>query len=159
VLTLNGIAVASFADAQYALHRAPWKGTVPITWTRDGKTFNGELTVVEGWKKTNPTWRPSMLDILPSLPFSGRDLDVQEKKAQGLPAERLAFLQEKPVHRELQAAGVRDNDVIVGIDDQPLAMTMKEFLGHVRRNYLVGERIKLNILRGGQRVDVPLTLR
>ncbi len=159
VQQLNGISVASFADAQYALHRGPWKGSVPITWERDGKAMSGQLQLAEGWKKTNPTWRPSMLDLLPSLPFSGRDLSAAEKKAQGLPDRRLAFVQQAPVHAELQAAGVRENDVIVGLDEQALEMTMEQFLGHVRRNYLVGDRVKLDILRGGKRVEVPLTLR
>src|SRR5438270_1770324 len=42
---LNGLPVASFADAQYALHRAPAKGRIPISWERDGKTQTGELEV------------------------------------------------------------------------------------------------------------------
>src|SRR5262245_50886433 len=33
VQSISGVAVASFADAQYGLHRAPAKGETPITWT------------------------------------------------------------------------------------------------------------------------------
>ena len=32
-------------------------------------------------------------------------------------------------------------------------------LGHVRRNYLVGDTVTVNVVRGGRRVDVKLTLK
>src|SRR5262249_16909152 len=35
LLTLNGRPVASFADAQYALHKAPKGGPIPVEWERD----------------------------------------------------------------------------------------------------------------------------
>ena len=56
-------------------------------------------------------------------------------------------------------AGIRSGDVIIGIDGQRMEMTMLEFLAHVRKNYLVGDRITLNIIRDGKRIDLPQTLR
>src|SRR5262249_56460368 len=99
------------------------------------------------------------LDLLPSIRLYGSDLSAKEKKALGLSDKRLAFRQEKPVHSEAQAVGVRENDVILGIDNQPLEMSMLEFLGHVRRNYLIGDRITLNIVRDGKRLDLPMQLK
>jgi len=40
-----------------------------------------------------------------------------------------------------------------------LELTVDQFLGYVRQNYLVGERLTLNVLREGKRVDLPWTLR
>ena len=74
-------------------------------------------------------------------------------------AKRLAFRQQKPVHFLARAAGVQEGDVIAGIDGPILEMTMLEFLAHVRKNYLVGDRITLNVIRGDKRLDLPLTLR
>lgn len=156
---VNGQPVASFADVQYALHRAPPKGRIPISWQSGREVRTATLELPEGWRKTNLTWRPSLLDILPSLTVFGEDLSEQEKEALGLSKTRLAFRQQKPVHALARAAGVEEGDVIMGIDGQILEMTMLEFLAHVRKNYLVGDQVTLNILRAGQRLDLPLTLR
>ena len=156
---LNGLPVVSFADAQFALNKAPAKGEIPVEWLRGDKPMSGTLTVPEGWRKTNVTWRPSMLDILPALPVSGEDLTPEEKKKLGLPAKRVAVRQDKFVHSTLKAVGLLKDDVIVGIDGKQLDGTMEEFLGYVRQNYLVGDKVTLNVLRDGKRVDLPLTLK
>jgi S1-C subfamily serine protease len=117
------------------------------------------MELVEGWRKTNVTWRPSMLDILPSLALFGEDLSAAEKKTLGLEAKRLAFRQDKTVPADLRAAGIQGGDVVIGIDNRPLEMTVLEFLAHMRRNYLVGDRITLNIIRDGKQLDLPLTLK
>jgi membrane-associated protease RseP (regulator of RpoE activity) len=157
--TVNGQPVASFADVQCALHRAPARGKISIAWQSGDKMRTATLDLAEGWRKTNVTWRPSLLDILPSLTVFGEDLSAEEKSGLGLSAKRLAFRQQEPVHRLAQAAGVRAGDVIIGIDGQALEMAMLEFLAHVRKNYLVGDRITLNILRDGKRLDLPQTLK
>lgn len=157
--TVNGRPVASFADVQYALHRAPAKGRISITWQSGRATKTAALELANGWRETNLTWRPSLLDVLPSLTLYGDDLTAEEKNALGLSAKRLAFRQQKPVHSLAQAAGVQEGDVITGIDGQVLEMTMLEFLAHVRKNYLLGDRIVLNVIRGDKRLDLPLTLR
>jgi serine protease Do len=156
---LNGYRVASFGDAQFALHKASAKGSVPVTWAREGKEMSGTLELTDGWRKSNLTWRPSMMDMLPSLSLSGDDLTPAEKKALSLGEKRLAFRQGERVQRSLATAGLKAGDIVVGLDGETMEMTMKEFLGHVRRNYLVGDKVTLNVLRGGNRVDVPLTLK
>ncbi len=60
VQTLNGTSVASFGDAQYALHYSPSKGTIPVSVLRDGKTLTGNLELADGWRKTDLSWRPSL---------------------------------------------------------------------------------------------------
>src|SRR5262249_3652561 len=140
--TLNGYAIASTGDVMYALHRGPAKGKVAALWQRGGKTLTAELELAEGWRKTNLTWRTSMLNLLTGLTLLGDALTAEEKKALGLGEKRLAFRQESPVARDAREAGVQPDDVIIGIDGQELEMTMRQFLAHVRRNYLVGDRIK-----------------
>jgi hypothetical protein len=151
--------VASLADVQYALHRAPGKGAVPVVWSREGKPHEARLELAEGWRKTNVTWRPSLLDVLPSLSLFGDDLTPEEKKKLGLPAKRLAFRQEERVAKDAREAGVKSGDVIVGVDGLALELEMLDFLAYVRRNYLAGDRITLNVLRDGKPIDLPMTLR
>lgn len=156
---LNGYPVASFADASFALHKAPAKGAIPVAWVRGGTDSSGTLEVAAGWRKTNLTWRPSMLDLLPSAPFVGDDLTAGEKKRLGLPAGRAAFRQGDQVHSTLAAAGVRAGDVVVGFDGAAVDGDMGDLLGYVRRNYLVGETVTVDVLRGGRRVGVRLALK
>lgn len=155
---LNKTPVFSFGDAQYGLHHAPAEGTIPVGWQRDGEAMSANLEVETGWRKTNPTWRPSMLDILPSISLYGDDLTPEEKQAVGLAEKRLAFRQDKTVHKDAQKLGVQGGDIIIGVNSEPLEMTMREFLGYIRRNFLTGERITLNIIRNGKRMDLTGTL-
>ncbi len=156
---LNGTSVASFADACYGLHKAPKSGNIPIAWLHDGKEQTAQLEVAEGWRKTNITWRPSMLDILPSAPFSGDDLKPDEKKKLGVAEKQAAFRQDKFVHSTLKAIGIQKDDVLVGIDGKTVAGTMDDFLGYVRRNYLVGDKVTFNLIRDGKKVDAEMTLK
>jgi serine protease Do len=159
LVQILGRPVHSFADAQYALHKAPVQGVIPVVWRRGSEQQQAELNVAQGWKKTNITWRPSLMDLLPSLPLFGTDLTAQEKEKLGLPPERLAFRQDAPIPLSMERLGVRENDVILGIDDLKLDMSADEFLGYVRRNHLIGDRITLNLLRADKRVNVPITLK
>jgi predicted metalloprotease with PDZ domain len=156
---LNGYPVASFGDASYALHKAPAKGSIPLTWTRGGKNMMGTLAVAEGWRKTNLTWRPSLLDLLPSLPFSADDLTAAEKKSLGLEESRAAIRQGMRVHESLQEAGVQAGDLIIGFDGKAINGDIGDLLGFVRKNYLVGDTITINVVRDGKRVDLKMELK
>ena len=160
VLTrVNGYPVASFADAQYALHKAPKRGAIPVEWQSGTNAMKGDLEVADGWRKTNLTWRASLLDILPSLPISAEDLTAAEKKALGLPEKQAAFRQDKFVHSTLKAVGLKAGDVVVALDGRPVEGAMEDFLGLVRREHLVGDTITLNVLREGKPVALKVTLK
>src|SRR5262249_36595503 len=109
----------------------------------------------DGWRKTNVTWRPSMLDILPALSLYGDDLTPEEKKKLGLAEKRLAFRQDKTVGAEAKKLGVQAGDILIGINHFALGRKRLDFLGSIRRNYLVGDKITLNIIRGDKRLDLP----
>jgi predicted metalloprotease with PDZ domain len=155
---VNGRPVASFADVQYALHRAPARGSVPVAWERAGKTHNGRLDLAEGWRKTDISWRWSLRGLQPEPCVDGEDLTPQEKQRLGLGAKQLAFRQGAFVTPPARFAGVRINDVIVGVDGRRLEMTARQFGAYIRLNYRPGDRVRLNVLRAGQRVDLTLKL-
>ncbi len=159
VRRLNGVPVHSFADAQYALDKAPRAGTIPISWRRGDDVREGQLALAEGWRKTDLSWRPSMQRLIPSARLFGDDLTPEEKKALGLSSRQLAFRQKDPVSSQAQAAGVRPGDIILGINGQSPEMDILDFLRYVRRSYLVGDRVTVNLLRDGRRLDLPMTLR
>ncbi len=158
LLTVGGRPVASYGDVQYALHKAPAKGTVEVRWRRDGEERGGELALAEGWRKSDVSWRWSLRGVEPSPWVQGDDLEPEEKKELGLPPKRLAFRQGPFVSAPARQAGVRQNDLILGIDGKELEMTERQFALYVRLNYKVGDRVTYNILRRGRRLDVPLQL-
>jgi serine protease Do len=156
--TLKGVPVHSFGDAIYALDSAPAKGQVEVVWARGDKTQSAKLELTEGWRKTDITWRPSQQHRIPSLKLYGDDLTADEKKTLGLKPEQLAFRQQKEVSSHAAKAGLKPGDVIVGVDDLEPDTTMTKFLFLVRRSYLVGDRVKVQVLRDGKRLSIPMTL-
>lgn len=155
---LNGLPVASFADVQYALHRAPARGEISVSWRRDGRTMTAALELTDGWRRTDISWRPSMWGLDPAPHVYGQDLGAEEKKALGLSEKALAFRQGDYVPGPARAVGVRAGDIILGIDGRAMEMTMLQFNAHVRLHYRVGDVITLNILRDGKRLDLPMKL-
>lgn len=159
VTKLNGYPVASFADAQYALHKAAKSGSIPVEWKRGTEAISGKLEVAEGWRKTEQNWRTSMLDLLPALPIGGDDLTVEEKRALGLGEKTVAIRQDKFVHSTLRAVGMKAGDVIVGVNGKGAEGTLDDFHAFVRRAHLVGDSVTLNLLRDGKPVDLKVTLK
>ncbi len=157
--TLNNRTIRSFADASHALHQAPAKGNMPISWTHQGREQSAVLALAHGWRKTNYTWRPSIIDLLPSLAVFGDDLSPDEKKTIGLSPTQLAFRQETDIHPQAKKAGVLPGDIIVGIDKLHPDMDAEKFLGYVRQTYLIGDRIVIHAIRAGQKIDIPMTLK
>jgi membrane-associated protease RseP (regulator of RpoE activity) len=161
VRSVNGVSAASFGDVQFGLHKAPAAGKVALAFSRDGGAeASVELELADGWRKTNITWRPSLLDILPSLPVYGEELTAADKQALGLSPTALAFKQRAPVPTECKPVGLEAGDVITGIDGLKLEMKRDEFLAYVRRNYVVGEAIRFNVIRAGKALTLtPYKLR
>jgi membrane-associated protease RseP (regulator of RpoE activity) len=158
LLALDGRPVASYGDVQYALHKAPPQGKVEVRWRHGDEERTGQLALAAGWRKSDVSWRWSLRGVEPSPWVQGDDLDADEKKELGLAPKRLAFRQGPFVSAPARQAGVRQNDVIVGIDGKELEMTERQFALYVRLNYKVGDRVTYNVLRRGRRLDVPLRL-
>ncbi len=155
--SLNGWSIASLADVQYALHRAPAKGGIRASWQRNGRA-GGELSLPEGWRMTDVSWRPSLHGIGPAPGVHGEDLTAEEKRSLGLSEKSLAFRQGNFVPEVTRQAGIRQNDVIVGVDNKTLEMSARQFSAYIRLTYQVGDRVTFNLLRNGRQLNVPLKL-
>jgi len=158
LLTIDDRPVASFADVQYALHRAPPHGSLIITWQHAEQTHTRELLLAEGWRKTDLSWRWSLRGVDPPPWVHGEDLSEEERKSLGLDAKRLAFRQGPFVSDPARRAGIRQNDIILGVDGKMLEMNERQFGAYIRLNYQVGDRVTYNVLRRGKRLDIALTL-
>ncbi len=155
---LNGWPTASLADVRYALHRAPAEGEIEVRWQRGDRRASGQLALPENWRVTDISWRPSLHGIGPAPCVHGEDLTAVEKAGLGLSDGSLAFRQGNFVSETARQAGIRQNDIILGIDNKRLEMTARQFRAYIQLTYQVGDRVTFNLLRGGQRLDVPLKL-
>ncbi len=156
--SVNGVAVASIADVQYGLQRAPAEGEIPIAWLREGKIISARMNLTKDWRKSDISWRWSLRGLEPTPGVQGDDLSSEERGKLGLNEKQLAFYQGAFLSTSARQAGIRANDIILGVDNKQLDMTARQFQAFVRLNYKLGDRIIYNILREGRRLDLPLTL-
>lgn len=156
---VNDLPVASIADVQYALHRSPWQGKASVAWERDGAPMRGSMELTAGWKKTDLSWRRSLKTLAPSLGVQGEDLTADEKRQLGLPPQALAFRQMAYLTPAASQAGVRVNDVILGVNEHRPAMTARQFETFIRLTYRAGDTVTLHVLRGNERLELPLKLK
>jgi hypothetical protein len=156
--SLDGLRVASFADIQYALHRAVGRGSLPLTWSRGSRTYEGKIALPEGWRRTDLSWRASTRRIGPNPCVQGEDLSATEKQALGLETKQLAFRQGSFPVPAARQAGIRANDIVLGLDGKHLEMSAGQFGVYLRLNYHVGDRVAFDIFRAGKHLNVSLTL-
>ena len=158
LLRLNSVPMHSFGDAQYALDIAPKAGTIEIAWERGGEEMKAKLNLPEGWRRTDLSWRTSAQHWLSSGGMYGMDLTAEEKRSLGLTPKQLAFRQRNTLSKQAREAGIQGGDIVLGVDDKKLEMDMFAFLKYMRRNYLVGDKVTINIIRDGKRMNVDMTL-
>lgn len=158
LLEVNRVPIHSEADVRFALDRAPQRGTVAVSWQREGRSLSGRLELPDRWKRTDISWRPSLQKFVATCRIYGRDLNEQERTELGLTPTQLAFRQQARVPAAAERAGIREGDIILGFDHEQLELTAYDFLLHVRSNYLKGETVRVNILRAGRRLNLPMKL-
>lgn len=157
--SVNGHPVHSIADVQFALDKAFTDKQLKVQWHREGRLMDAAVELPDGWRRSPITWRTSMLDLMPSAKLYGRDLSEEEKVALGLEKNQLAFAHRDRVLPQAEAAGIRPGDVIVGVDGRTFTDTSAyQFRLFIQRNFIVGDRVAVNVLRNGKPVEIPMTL-
>ncbi len=155
---VNGQRTASFADVQYALHRADAAGGIAFIWEREGRKHLGTLRPPAAWRITDLSWRVSTKKLGPAPSIHGNDLSAEEKQRLGLGPKRLAMALGPFLPQVARQAGLRQGDIIVGVDDKQLEMTAGQFDVYIRLEYQPGQKLTYNLLRGGRPESVTLTL-
>ncbi|MCR9197677.1 MAG: PDZ domain-containing protein [Planctomycetaceae bacterium] len=158
LLNVNQVPIHSEADVRFALDRAPKRGSIDVTWQRDGRQRSAKLTLADRWKRTDISWRPSLQNFVATCRIYGKDLKEGERDELGLTKTQLAFRQKASVPAVAKKAGIREGDVILGFDDNELDMSAYDFLLHVRSNYLKGETVKVNVIRNGRKLRLTMKL-
>jgi len=156
---LGNLPVHSFADAQFALDRAPSSGLLSIEWTSGDESLRGNFSLPEGWRRTDITWRPSMLAMVATAPVNGEDLTLDERKKHGLAPAQLAFWQQSKVSAVAQSAGIRPGELIIGFDGKTPEMDAYQFQSFVRSDYVADDTVTVEVLRNGKRLSLPMILK
>lgn len=158
LVRIGDVPIASSADVQYALDKAPRQGELAVVWKSGGGEKKGALTLAADWRKTDVSWRWSLKSLSPSPGLIGDDLGAADRKALGLAPGQLAYRHMNFLTAAGRHAGLQANDIILGIGDEKPAMTARQFETHIRLNYRVGQEITLNVLRNKESLRLKLTL-
>ncbi|MBI4664690.1 MAG: PDZ domain-containing protein [Verrucomicrobia bacterium] len=156
--TMNGQPLISQADIQWVLHTAPVDTSIALTFKRGGQLLMGSLRLSGPWKESDLSWRESSWSFRPgiwTIPLS-----QEEKTKRNIPEHESGLLVKWVFGRPPLAkqAGLKDGDVIVAVDDKPVPSDESHFNAYVRLNHPPGDRVKLTLLRNGQREGVLLPL-
>lgn len=161
ILRVNGQAITSVADIQWALNDVPDHGAL-IT-VESSQSGLRQLRPAAGWRKSDFSWRGSMWNAPPRLQVWLPELTAEQSAKLGLPrgdsALEVRWINlEGPGGRQAQADGLREKDVVVALDGKPIRMDSRQFNAHLKLHYRVSDRLPLTILRDGRRMELSLLL-
>jgi hypothetical protein len=158
--SLNSQPLISTADVQWVLHNVPSEAKLPVTFVRAGKPMSQEISLAGDWKKSDIAWRASTwyglrggLKVLP--------LTESERKTHGIAADKLALAVKGIFGKNtaaLQAAGLKNGDIIVAVDGQDADLTESEFLVRLRLDHDPQEKVKFTVLRGNDRRELNIPM-
>jgi hypothetical protein len=161
ILRINGQRITSIADIQWALHHLPAdKASITLECTQSGRHT---LQPAPDWRQSDFSWRGSMWNAPPRLQVWLPELTPEQSAKLGLPSgdgalEVRWINTEGPGGRQVKADGLREKDIVVALDGQPIRMDSRQFNAHLKLHYRVGDKLPLTVIRDGQRINLSLQL-
>jgi serine protease Do len=160
LVALDGQPLVSLADVQWVLHTAPAEGRLAVTLRRGGRTLEKTVALGGRWKESDLAWRASAWYGL-RQGLQTEPLSAAEKRRRGLAPEGLALAVKGLYGRgksELEKAGLRKGDVIVGVDGRSEAMSESQFLADLRLRHGPKDSVRFTVLRGGRREELTVPM-
>jgi len=161
VTHMNGQPMTSIADMQWVLHHLPNdQTTVQVTGSKSG---THTVALQPGWKKSDISWRGSMWSVAPKLRVWMPQLDDAQREEHNIPAGQGALLVKwinngKPGGQAARAAGLRQGDIVIACDGQPVEPDNNRFNMRIKLNYEVGDELPLTVLRDGEKREIVVKL-
>ena len=155
---VNGQRLFGEGDLRNALHHVGPVGSLEMEVNRTEGKKRLTLSLPPGWRETDLSWRWSMRSVAPGSATHGSDLESEDRKKLGLDSKQLAFRHGNYLSTAAQRAGIHIGDIIFGVDYRSLKMTQKQFDIFIRLNYRPGDVVHYNILRGQERLKIPVKL-
>lgn len=162
IVKMNGQRITSIADMQWVLHHIPnTAAEVVVEGSQSGKHT---LSLPAGWKKYDISWRGSIWSLAPRFGAWTPEATEAQREQLRIPKDQMAF-QVKSLNRNVPGgknaydAGLRQGDVIVAMNGQPLPKTSQQFNVHIKLNYKPGDQFPITVLRGnGERLELKILL-
>ncbi len=157
ITALDGTPVYTFGDLQYRYDNVNRQAErIELTVERAAKPVKLTIDLPTRWWWTDLRFRQSSVD--PRLYFEDKPLTAEDKKRLGLNPEGFAS-EVKYVSDFAKVMGAHElklGDVVFGVDG-----VETDRLAHTAELYLklrtrVGAEVTLDVLRGGQRIKMPL---
>jgi hypothetical protein len=165
IVSLERQPMLSIADVQWVLHHAGQRDRLQAQVNRDGQMMPVTLRLDEGWRRRSDlSWRPTTWDLR-RMAAGGlllEQLPPEERPSTRLSAGQMA-LRAKHVgqygeHAVAKNAGFQKGDIIVAVDGRSDLLTETEFIAYVLDHKQAGERLKLDVLRGNQRLEMSFAV-
>ena len=149
---IDGQAIHSLADVQFALHHLADEGVVEITTRRgDAGQKARSLELAKGWRVGEIGWRASMYEMPPRLGLWVQAATGEEKDQLQIPPERLALNIKGVFGQEVRKAGFKKGDVIIEFNGHTDHHTEGQFQAYVRLNhYRPNAVLPIKVLRAGE---------
>jgi hypothetical protein len=135
------------------LDHTPVGKTVPVVFTRDGKTQTTTLKTIS--EEENDALEEQLDERSEGQGFIGEGTDLERVQVPGMNIEGVR-LGEIDKNNPADIAGLRNGDIIIEFNDVPIR-TREEFESRITRA-LPGSTIKAIIVRGGQRLEIPVKI-
>jgi predicted metalloprotease with PDZ domain len=164
IVSLSGQQLLSIADLQWVLHNAPATADLPAEVRHDGTTRNVTLTLREGWRHGDISWRTTTWELR-RMGFGGMRLDdltdeqrAERKLPKGAMALHVRHVGESGEHAIAKKAGFQKGDVLMAIDGREGRMSESEILAYLLQRKRPGDEVVVNLLRGDERTSLKYTL-
>ena len=163
LLTLEGQPLLSIADVQWVLHNAEDSDTLTASVQRDGRTFDLQLPLEQGWRKRSDiSWRATSWDLrrMATGGLKLEPLTAEEREECGLAADRLALrvahVGQYGAHAAAKRAGFLKDDVLIEIDGRTEPMTETDLFALVMQETEPGTPLPVTVLRQGKQLRMKL---
>jgi hypothetical protein len=163
--TLAGDPLVSIADVAWGLHRAPESGALAVVLRRGTKAVSANLVLAKDWRSKSDisrrvgTWQMRGMAtgglVLEDLSDEERDERKLAASAMGL---RVKSVGQYGKHAAAKNAGFQKEDVIVEFDGLSDRVAEGELIGRALQARRVGDRVKVAVLRGAERVELTLPM-
>ncbi len=165
IIALDGQAVLSIADIQWALHTAEESDVLPVLVRREGSTHSLTLTLPKGWRQaTDITWRVSTWELrrmvtggLVLEPLSAAQRSQRKIRTNGM-ALRVKHVGQYGAHAVAKQAGFKMGDVIVSFNRSAANWSPNELITRTIQSTRPGQQIPVSVLRGDKRLEMKLRM-
>jgi serine protease Do len=162
--------VRTFADVQWALHRAPFAAAeLAVRFRREDAVHTATLVLEDGWKRCPPedfAWRPMKWNLSPSPGFGGALLSLEARQKIGLGeapfAMRVIYLvdwgEQKARGQAARAAGLKKGDVVIGFAGKRDYVSFDHLHAHCALMLTAGVETEIAVWRDGREITLRYAL-